>query len=151
MPMPSRIDEYGAWPQTEEELLAYVRTELARIQQAGTGEDGYNLCPDLVTNVAVAAFNYAASVLGITGFQAGWAEMNFIRITRRLTGPFAILDGAQLLYPQYDLREKFEGYMREWPAQLADQARDLLSQSEFAHPAVRAHWGKLAALKAAAE
>jgi hypothetical protein len=146
-PLPARIDDYGAWPETEGELVAYIRRELARIGDVPDVAGGYNLCPELMMNIAVAAFNYASGVLGVTGWQASWAELGFIRTTRHLTGPFAILDGSDLLYPQYDLRAKFEGYMREWPAQLADLARALLAEShEHAHPDVVARWQELAAL-----
>lgn len=94
---------------------------------------------------AVAAFNYAAHKLGITGFQAGCADMSVLRRTRHLTGPFMLVDGENALYPQYDLREKLEEFLSEIGAYLGDEARKRLADTPFAHPNVIAHWEALAA------
>lgn len=138
-----KTDEYGAWPETVEELSQYIESLTAR-------EHDYETSAQAMADAAVAAFNFIGHALGTTGFQAGWAELQFIKTTRHIEGPFAILDGENLLYPQYDLRADFERYMTEWPAQLAEKARELLTENENnPHVArrVRARWQELAANK----
>lgn len=142
-----KIDKYGAWPHTEEELLEAIRDQLKRMDSTSDIESGYNLAPEVTAEIALAAFNYAAHVLGITGFQASFADLTFLRRTRGLKGPLAILDGENLLYPQYDLREQFEKYMREWPEQLKERAQELLDKDDgFMHPRVKARMEEIAKL-----
>jgi len=132
----------GYWPNTKDELLEVIEEELNK-------EHDYNTSVDALVECALATFNYCAHVLGITGFQASYADMMFIKRTRHLKGPFAILDGEKLLYPQYDLRETFEKYMREWPAQLSKLAEEKLAENKdgYGHPDVIARWKEIAALE----
>lgn len=142
-----KVDEYGAWPHTEEELLEAIRSQLKRMSFASDIESGYNLAPEVTAEIALAAFNYAAHVMGISGFQASFADLRFIQRTRGLKGPFAIIDGENLLYPQYDLREQFEKYMREWPRELKELAQQKLDKDDgFMHPNVRARMQYIASL-----
>ena len=135
-----KTDEYGAWPETVEDLAAYVSDLVNR-------EHDYGTSAQAMADAAVAAFNYIGHALGTTGFQASWAELQFVKITRHIEAPFAILDGSNLLYPQYDLRADFEKYMAEWPAQMAETAKKLLTENdgnEYVAPRVRARWQELA-------
>lgn len=84
-------------------------------------------------------------MLGVTGFQAGCADLDILKRTRHIKGPFILLDGRDLLYPQYDLRAKLEDFLRENQQWAADEARKELAASPSAHPDVRAHWQHLAA------
>lgn len=52
---------------------------------------------------AVATFNYMASFLGVTGFQASCADLDILRRTRSLKAPFMIVNLDKALYPQYDI------------------------------------------------
>jgi hypothetical protein len=144
-------DEKVPTPQTAEELTAYIQS-LVDGGKGAAGEDGYQYTADATGKAAVAAFNYVAHVFGITGFQAGWASMQFLREVRHLDGPFGIVDGNKLLYPQYNLVEQVQEWVTEWTPQLAPKAKEKLAEAErnnfkLVHPNVLAHWRKLAAME----
>lgn len=126
-------------PKSAKELSKYIDDLVKRQHDYGT-------CVYAISMAATAAFNYVASQLGVTGFQASCADMDILRRTRSLNGPFMILDGSQALYPQYDL----EGKVREWlrtddfKKYLAEEARKKLAETDGASPMVAAHWRRLA-------
>ena len=126
-------------PDSTKELVSYIDTLVNR-------EHDYGTCVYAMSLASVAAFNYVASKLGVTGFQASCADLDVLRRTRMLNGPFMIIDGEKMLYPQYDLRENLDKAMVEWEPWLAEKAKKLLSdKNEHAHPEVKAHWERLAA------
>jgi|SRR5690625_1811255 len=130
--------KYGVYPKTEEELLAYLHEQ-------DNKQHDYNTIADSLANVTVAMFNYFASKHGMTGWQASWAGLEFIRKTRGLEAPFGIIDGGQLLYPQYDLAEKLNEWIEEWKPEIGKLAKERLkSNSTFASERVIEHWKKLA-------
>lgn len=132
------------WPKTEEELSNYIQDLVKRPHDYGT-------CVYAMSMAAVAAFRYVAHELGTTGFQASCADLDIVRRTRYLKGPFMIVDAAQLLYPQYDPEEKVHEFLTsdsttEW---LHTEAEKRLKdkQGTTAHPDVLARWRLLAARK----
>ena len=130
-------DEKAPWPKTIDELSAYI-TALVE------GPHDYGTCVYAVSLATVATFNYMAGTMGITGFQASMADLDVLRRTRNLQGPFMIIDASDALYPQYDLPGKLAEAMEKWRPWLAEQARKKLADSATAHPNVRAHWKRLA-------
>lgn len=128
------------WPKSEKELTAYIDSLVSQQHDYGT-------CVYAVSLSALAAFRYAASKLGITGFQAGCADMDIIRRTRGYKGPYMLVNGENALYPQYNIPAdvaKFLEESRPWLAKMA--AENLASANgELAHPDVIAHWQKLVA------
>jgi hypothetical protein len=129
----------NAQPKTEDELLAVIRDAIAK------GTD-YNGSAEALSTCAVAAFMYAASVVGASGFQGEWAALRAYGEVMGIKGPFAVLRGEDLVYPQYDLRRKVEGYIDEWTPWAAEKAREnLLGDLSHVHPEVLAHWRALAA------
>jgi len=128
------------WPRSEDELTTIVRSLVNRQHDYGT-------CVYAMSMAAVAAFNYVASALGVTGFQASCADLDVLRRTRSLE-VFRVVDASKLLYPQYLTREHFptqddiEADCGEW---LGNKARALLTESPNAHPDVVARWQELAA------
>lgn len=163
-------DEYGAWPKTEEELLAYLRSlevgykgitkayskaikrggfdaKLTK-EEENAGKAGYQLSAEALYKGAVAAFNYMAHKVGATGFQAEWAELEFVRVTRGLRAPFGILNGENMLYPQYDLRSKVDEWLDDWKEWAQEEAKKKIKESKerkaFIHPNVLEHWKELA-------
>lgn len=86
------------WPQNERQLLEYIHSLVER-------EHDYETCVYAMSMAAVAAFYYVSHKLGVTGFQASCADLDILRRTRSLDGPFMLLKAEDLLYPQYDLRE----------------------------------------------
>lgn len=127
------------WLKTPEELTGYIDTLVNRPHDYGT-------CVYAMSMAATAAFHYVASVLGVTGFQASCADMDILRRTRRMKGPFLLTNGEDLLYPQYDVREKLDKFVASAKPWLADEAKKKLADesNRQAHPNVRSHWQTLA-------
>lgn len=127
------------WPKSSEELTAYIEALVNRPHDYGT-------CVYAMSMAATAAFYYVSGKLGVTGFQASCADMDILTRTRHMKGPWMIVDGADALYPQYDLPGRLAESMEKWKPWLKEQAEKKLAEaSEFPpHPDVRAHWQKLA-------
>lgn len=129
------------WPKSEEDLMSFISGLVNRPHTYGT-------CVYALSMAATAAFYYACHELGVTGFQAGMAELDFIRRTRGIKGPFAILNGEDMLYPQYDVNAMVQGYMEKWRPWAAEEARKKLAEAEDrAHPNVVRHWKELAGIE----
>lgn len=126
------------WPKTEEQLLSYIRSLIPKAND-------YGKCVYVISMIATAAFNYAASEVGATGFQASCADLDVLRRTRSLDGPFMIMKGEDALYPQYDLPKRLAESMEGWKPWLKEQADKKLAEGGPVHDAVKEHWEKLAA------
>lgn len=131
-------------PHSEEELIEYVGKLVNRSHDYGT-------CVYAMSMAAEASFNYVAHKLGVTGFQASCAGMDFIRRTRDIKGGFRLTKTQNLLYPQYCDDEHFPGVdelmddkdNKQW---LADEARKLIAErsDNMVAPDVLNHWKMLA-------
>jgi hypothetical protein len=102
-----------------------------------------------MSHAATATFNYVASKLGVTGFQASCADMDILRHTRHLEWG-RVLNFENLLYPQYCDAEHFPGFaelLELHKDELAKRAKALLEKDAVSptHPNVLAHWKALAA------
>ena len=133
-------EEKAPTPNTVDELNEYVRSLVER-------EHDYGTCVYAMSLAATAAFNHVASKLGVTGFQASCADLDVLRRTRDMDGPFIILKAEDMLYPQYDVPGKLREAMASWQGWLAEQAALKMKDAKTAHPEVAAHWEKLAAKK----
>jgi hypothetical protein len=126
-------------PKTPEELTAYI-TSLVE------GDHDYGTCVYAMSMAANAAFNYVASNLGVTGFQASCADMDILRRTRSME-VFSINNMESLLYPQYCNEEHFPTYRqliakhKDW---LKAKAVKLLEERQNAASEVIEHWEMLA-------
>jgi len=130
------------WFDTKEELVEYITALESMSHDYGTAVYA-------VSMATVAMFNYMARKLGITGFQAGCADLDVIRRTRHLEDGFRLIDYNRLLYPQYLNEEHFpthEQLLMENRGHLARKARKLLKESPDAHPNVIARWEYVASL-----
>jgi len=124
-------------PDTPEQLVALIEQLVKR-------EHDYGTCVYAMSMAAVAAYEYVARQLGVTGFQASCADMDIIRRNRRLDGPFMLVNGADALYPQYDIPEKVASFLRDIRPWLGEQAREKLAAKDgHAHPDVLNHWKAL--------
>lgn len=83
------------WPKTKEELDEMISTLVERQHDYGTAVYAMSLS-------AIAAYHYVANQLGVSGFQASCADLDFIRRARCLKGPFRFHSYEQALYPQYE-------------------------------------------------
>lgn len=128
---------------TIEELTGYINELVDR-------EHDYGTCVYAMSMAATAAFNYVAGALGVTGFQASCADLDIIRRTRHIEGPFGIIDGADLLYPQYDLHAKLDEMIQKWMPWAKEEAIKMLakmSKEGIAADSVVAHWKKLSEME----
>jgi len=129
------------WPRTRKQLDEYVESLVAREHDYGTSAYSASLA-------ATAAFQYICGRLGLSGFQASCADLDFLRRSRSLSGPFMILKLESALYPQSDPIEKAQKFLTENRDWLETEARKkLLERSEYTHPDVLAHWKQLAGVE----
>jgi hypothetical protein len=129
---------------TVEELSKYV-TELS------TQEHDYGTCCYAMSMAAVAAFNFMANKLGVTGFQASCADMDIIRRTSGLKR-FKVVDLENLLYPQYsDKFLDFETEIQNNAKWLKTEALNNLKICPESHPNVIQHWKRLSGLSVPGE
>lgn len=134
--------EKAPWPETLEALSEYIASLTERKHDYGT-------CVYAMSLAATAAFQHVAHKLGVTGFQASCADLDIVRRTRGMEGPFILLKGEDMIYSQYDLPGKLREAMDEWAGWAAEQAAKKLAENkqENVHPDVWAHWVALAAHK----
>src|SRR5258706_368302 len=124
------------WPRNEADLLRIIRAVAKR-------EHDYGTCVYAMSIAAEASYNYISHVLGVTGFQASCADMDFLRRTRSWKMGFQILNYENLLYPQYLDREHFpthEDLIKENIDQLGEKAQELLAERDNAHPNIVRWW-----------
>lgn len=133
-------DSTAPTPTTLEELSSYI-------ESLRTQDHDYGTCVYAMSLSATAAFNYIANTLGVTGFQASCADLDILRRTRRMKGPFAIINADHMLYPQYDFPNKSRELVDKWRPWAAEQAIKLLEEHKDADPTVYNHWQWLAAQK----
>lgn len=127
--------------ETPEALIAYIESLVNR-------EHDYGTCVYAMSMAATAAFNYVASKLGVTGFQASCADLDILARTRGWKWG-SLLNYENLLYPQYCDSEHFpccKDLIEKNKDELAKRARVLMADSTDVHPNVLAHWKYLDSL-----
>jgi hypothetical protein len=129
-------DAKSPWPYTCDQLMQYIDSLVNRSHDYGT-------CVYALSLGALAAFNFISHKLGVTGFQASCADLDFVKRNRSIKGPFILLKAEDALYPQYDLQAKLHEALKEWQPWLSEEAEKRLAGG-VAHPNVVAHWKKLA-------
>lgn len=108
----------------------------------------YGTCAYAMSMAAVAAYEYVAGQLGVTGFQASFADLDIIRRTRRLDGPFMLVTLDKSLYPQYDLLQEVQKFINKNAKWRKEKAKEFLQEKNaLVHPNVLAHWETLATLE----
>jgi hypothetical protein len=131
------------WPTTMKDLDRVINALVDRQHEYGT-------CPYAMSIAAEAAYHFVAGALGVTGFQASFADLDFIRRVRGLKSGFRILNYDDLLYPQYHTPEHFPSLHdlmadAEIRGILKERAeKELATAGENAHPDVVRHWKRLA-------
>lgn len=129
-------------PRTESELIAFLQARLG-------AEHDYETSAQALVDCAEATFNYAAHVVGATGFQASWAALKLYGKIEGIDCPFGMVKAENMLFPQYP-RPSVK--TAEWEVEWADWAKaaaiEKLAEERGAnfgpHPNVWAHWLKLA-------
>jgi len=128
-------------PKTEDDLKRIIDAVTNRSHDYGT-------CCYAMSIAAEATFNYVASKLGVSGFQASCADLDILKRTRHINGPFAIITGEKMLYPQYNVQDEILKTIGEWQPWIAKECQAQLDKhksDEHVHPDVRAYWERLAA------
>jgi hypothetical protein len=115
-----------------------------RIDKIVNGPHTYETSAEAIVKVAMLAKQYVYHKLGNTGFQAGWADLEELAVSRWYQDGFIILDGNKLLYPQYDIDEEFEEWKQETRKALKAKASKLLETESRVHPDVRRRWEEIA-------
>jgi len=128
------------WPKEMDELVSFIKTMTERKHNYGT-------CVYAMSLSALATFNFVASKLGVTGFQASCADLDFLARCRGMKEGFKVLDYHDLLYPQMKYKfveSSWEHLIEENKIKLAMTAKQNIKDAPNAHPDVMAHWEKLA-------
>jgi hypothetical protein len=124
-----------------DELKEFISTLETRTHNYGT-------CVYAMSLAAEAAYNYIASKLGVTGFQASIADLDFLRKTRGMKNGFKILNYSDLLYPQYIYKFTSFAISKDNAEKLSEvAAKELEGAKEGVHPEVIKHWENIAAGK----
>jgi hypothetical protein len=134
-------DTKQVWPKTMEEVSQILDTLTTR-------EHDYGTCVYAMSHGAVAAYNYVAHCLGVTGFQASCADLDIIRLNRHWNNGFRLTNFADLLFPQYMVRRSFpmlEDLLADQREALETEAKKKLEKGGAMHPNVREHLEWLAA------
>jgi hypothetical protein len=119
-----------------------------QIQEIVSKSYSYEDAPNALAEAALLAFNFVASELGVSGYQASYADMVFLSKSRRIKGPFAIVKADDMLYPQYDILKDVQKHLDNWSSWVAEEAtRRLEGSANLYSPSstVIDHWKKLAA------
>ena len=72
------------------------------------GPYDYNTAAEAMSEALLETEKVVAEKLGLTGFQFGWAQMNYLAESRSLDAGGILLDFKDFCYPQYDLHEKLD-------------------------------------------
>src|SRR6187431_1375591 len=127
----------GIYPKTSAELKK-------RIDKIVNAPHDYNTSAEAIVKVAMLAKQYVYHKLGNTGFQAGWADLEELALSRHYEDGFIIFDGSDLLYPQYDMDKELREWKQETWKALKSKAKELLKDSTRGHPDVRKRWEEIA-------
>lgn len=124
-----------------DDLVTYINSLLEREHEYGTAVYAMSLA-------ATAAYNFVASKLGVTGAMAGLAALDTLRRIKHIDGPFMVVKGQDMLYPQCWPEQKFYKVLDEWMPWASAEAGKLLEEhakTGFAHvhPNVLQHWKTL--------
>jgi hypothetical protein len=150
------VDQIPATPPTLEQLKDAIDLRIRQVTEATPQEemtlensdlfgDGYMKCIEAMRDAAVMAFDYVASELGVTGFQASVAALQAYGMVMHIDGPFMMLQLRDALYPQSNPVERVEEWLsqessRTWlQEQVAERMGDTFIP-EGIHPTVLAHW-----------
>jgi len=95
----------------------------------GPNTDSYGKCVEAMWRAAYIAHEAVARELGVTGFQHSVSSLTLLAALRGWTGPVMVLNGEDVLYPQYDLVQKTRDWLesddvRTWLANEADKRLD---------------------------
>ena len=131
------------------ESLDDLKKFITEMEQNG---QSYETAPYAVALASYATFMYMAGRLGISGLQASWADMQFLKRTRNMKDGFRILDYSELLYPQYEYKFNLsmDKLIEENIEHLKPKAIELLENNKnddgtySAHEDVVTHWKRIA-------
>lgn len=125
-------DSKVPWLNTIEELTEYIESLVNKNHDYGT-------CVYAMSMASIATFRYISSKLGVSGFQASCADLDFISRTRGYKLGFMLINYEDLLYPQYKHRvPTWDSLTIKHAEKLAEAAKKQLDGQ--LHPDVRARF-----------
>lgn len=104
----------------------------------------YNTSAEALSKALKLTIDHVAGELGLTGFQAGWAVMQFMAEFRNVQTGGIFLNFDDLIYPQYDLHRKLDEAIEGCKDRIAAHARENLQKDILIHPDVAAHMERVA-------
>lgn len=125
-----------------EELSTYIK-DLAEYKH------DYNTSGYAIYKALLSTEQLMAHLLGTTGFQHGYAQMQYMMVTRGSKTGICVVDYDNLLYPQYDvigrITESIDKVKKS--KEFKEHVKSLIAKddkSKFkAHADVRKHWEDL--------
>ena len=131
-------EEKVPWFNNLSDLTKYIESLVKIKHDYGTGVYAMSMA-------ATATFYYMSNKIGCTGFQSSCADLDIIRRTRSMDCPFMIIKAEDMLYPQSDIHEKLNEALNNWKSWAKEEAKKKIENTKHeVHPAVMAHWKKLA-------
>jgi hypothetical protein len=123
------------WPETKEMLDDVIKVMTERNHDYGT-------CVYAMSIAALSTHYYMGQQLGVTGFQASAADLDFVKRSRGLKTGLRLIDYEQYLYPQYNTLQEVAEQRREFlrSADAKKYVVEKLAANPEAHPDVLAHW-----------
>ena len=130
------------WFESINDVMSYINDLVGQPHDYGT-------CVYAMSMAAVAALNYVAGKLGVTGFQASCADMDILTRTREYKSGFMIIDYDHIFYPQYLTNEYFPSpndIIAKNKVWFAKRAKELLKETDMVSGSVIDRWKYLASL-----
>lgn len=105
--------------------------------------DFYNASAEAIVKALVLASNYVYHVMGSSGFQASWADIQYLALRRFSKFGLIILEADDLLYPH--LQDKFDKWKKETleNPDVIEYLKGKLEESLIKHnaaPEVQLYW-----------
>ena len=145
--MESITEEMGlhkGWYEEARQMTVEKLPEFIRKLTQDYDHDYGTICHAIAAAAVGAAWAVEHSpVGGITGFQASCITWELIRHWGGIEGPARLVQYENMLFPQYG--HNFTAISAETWKWLQEQAAKKIAESDHAHPAVIAHWKRIAA------
>ena len=103
----------------------------------------YDTSAKAAEDIAYDAFCIAADKLGLTGFQASWIALQLLKRINSIEGPIIYFNGKDLCYPQDNLRNNLNEWIKECQPWVTNYCTERLEKdTNRVHPDVLKHWKK---------
>lgn len=146
------IDPIVSWmnnPKTKQYSVDFWnKGELHKDDEEYEKESGhfYSESAEAITKVMVLASNYVYRKMGSSGFQAGWADMQYLGVRRYAKFGLMLLEADDILFPQFkDKVDEWKNKVLNEP-HVIEYLKDMLEESireKNADPRVQLYWHEI--------